>query len=57
MKFRIYFRTLRFIAYNWGFPFFVGMATALFIAAWSNTQLLDVMADAFDLAITKACLQ
>lgn len=57
MKFRIYFRTLRFVAYNWGFPFFAGMASALFIAALSNIQLLDVIADAFDLAITKACLQ
>ena len=52
IRFRIWFRTLRFFAYNWAFPFFLGLAASLFFQA----QLISEVALAFDAALSDANL-
>jgi len=45
---RIYFRTLRFVSMNWAFPFFIGIAVSLFLVAYGETEMLDLLTQAFD---------
>ena len=48
VKARLYFRTLRFLAFYWGLPFFFGIGTALAIVTYAELSLLEVLGDAFD---------
>ena len=52
IRFRIWFRTLRFFAYNWAFPFFLGLAASLFF----QVQLISEVALVFDAALSDANL-
>lgn len=48
MRYRIFFRTLRYVAYHWLPPFFGGCALSMFLITWGNIELLNLFADAFD---------
>lgn len=41
MKYRIYFRTLRFIAFYWSLPFLVGAVFSMVILTWGQVDLLE----------------
>jgi len=59
-KARLYFRTLRFVAMNWGFPFFIGIATALAIVTYAEVSILEALGEAFDQsfeAVIQSCAQ
>jgi len=56
VKARLYFRTLRFIALNWGFPFFMGIATAIAIVTYAEASILEALGEAFDQSF-KAVIQ
>jgi len=46
IKFRIWLRTLKFVAFNWALPFFVGVVTALLIDANASLELAAALAQA-----------
>lgn len=48
MKYRIYLRTLKFIAFYWSLPFLVGAVFAILILTWGQVDLLQ----GFDKVIT-----
>lgn len=41
MKYRIYLRTLKFVAYYWSLPFLVGAVFAMVILTWGQVDLLE----------------
>lgn len=41
MKYRIYLRTLKFIAFYWSLPFLVGSVFAMLILTWGQVDLLQ----------------
>lgn len=60
MKFRFYLRTLRFVAYHWAIPFFVGMAISMLIVVFTEDQIFQLMTRAFDQsfqAVISSCAQ
>lgn len=41
MRYRIYLRTLKFIAFYWSLPFLVGAVFAMLILTWGQVDLLE----------------
>ncbi len=54
---RIYFRTLRFIAFNWAVPFFMGIAVALALITYGEDNMLDLLTQSFVTAAVQLCAQ
>lgn len=48
MSWRMWYRTLRFIAWNWSLPFLAGCALSMFLISWGNVELLVGWAEVFD---------
>lgn len=50
MRYRIYLRTLNFIAFYWSLPFLVGSVFTMFILTWGQIDLIY----GFDASLEKA---
>lgn len=56
----MWYRTFRFIAWNWSLPFLAGCALSMFLIAWGNVELVEALAVAFDdsfNAVVATCAQ
>lgn len=60
MRYRIYMRTLKFIAFYWSLPFLVGAVFAMVILTWGQLDFLEgfdkVHTDSIK-AVVAACAQ
>lgn len=60
MKYRIFLRTLKFIAFYWSLPFFMGSAFAMLIFTWGQVDLLQGIdgqfAEAISMVVTQCAL-
>lgn len=58
MKYLIYLRTLKFVAFYWSLPFLVGSVFTMLILTWGQVDLLEgfdkVMADSIN-AVVATC--
>lgn len=52
MKYRIYLRTLKFIAFYWSLPFLAGSVFAMLILTWGQVDLLQGVDSHFSQAIS-----
>ena len=58
MRYRIFFRTLRYVAYHWLPPFFGGCALAMALITWGNLELIELLDETFNAsfnAVVTAC--
>lgn len=60
MKYRIFLRTLKFIAFYWSLPFFIGTVFTLSLVYWVQDDLLQSMDREFlqviDAVVTQCAL-
>ena len=52
MRYRIYLRTLKFVAFYWSLPFLVGSVFTMLILTWGQVDLLEGVDDYFAKAIS-----
>lgn len=57
MKYRIYLRTLRFIAFYWSVPFLAGSVFTMLILTWGQVDLLQGLERYFASAISMVVTQ